>query len=197
MKIVILNTKCSNLTSIKIAIKRLGYHSIITSDPNLVLTAKKIILPGIGTAAAVMKILHQKNLVDIIKNLKQPVLGICLGMQLFCTFSEECSGTNTIGVLNHCSSKLLQVPNLSLPHVGWNNIFFKTNNLLFKNIKKESRFYFLHSYIIPVNRYTIATSYYGIPFSSVIQKDNFFGVQFHPEKSGNTGSQLLKNFLEI
>jgi len=194
---VILNTGCANLTSIRIAIKRLGYISQITSNPDLLLKSKKLIIPGVGTAEAVMNILHQKNLVDIIKNMKQPVLGICLGMQILCRFSEECNGTQTIGVLNNNSTILLKNTNLSLPHVGWNCISFNKPHQLFKNIKQESRFYFVHSYIIPIGTYTLATSNYGIPFSSVIQKNNFFGVQFHPEKSGDIGSQLLKNFLEI
>ncbi|QCI18094.1 imidazole glycerol phosphate synthase subunit HisH [Buchnera aphidicola (Aphis nasturtii)] len=197
MTIVILNTGCANLTSIRIAIKRLGYISQITSNPDLLLKSKKLIIPGVGTAEAVMNILHQKNLVDIIKNMKQPVLGICLGMQILCRFSEECNGTQTIGVLNNNSTILLKNTNLSLPHVGWNCISFNKPHQLFKNIKQESRFYFVHSYIIPIGTYTLATSNYGIPFSSVIQKNNFFGVQFHPEKSGDIGSQLLKNFLEI
>ncbi|QIQ41157.1 MAG: imidazole glycerol phosphate synthase subunit HisH [Buchnera aphidicola (Aphis urticata)] len=197
MTIVILNTGCANLTSIRIAITRLGYISQITSNPDLLLKSKKLIIPGVGTAKAVMNILHQKNLVDIIKNMKQPVLGICLGMQIFCRFSEECHGTKTIGVLNNTSTILLKNSNLSLPHVGWNYISFNKPHRLFTNIKKKSRFYFVHSYIVPVGKYTLATSNYGIPFSSVIQKNNFFGVQFHPEKSGDIGSQLLKNFLEI
>ncbi|QCI16938.1 imidazole glycerol phosphate synthase subunit HisH [Buchnera aphidicola (Aphis helianthi)] len=197
MNIVILNTGCANLTSIRIAIKRLGYIPQITSDPNLLLKCKKLIIPGVGTASAVMNVLHKKNLINIIKNMKQPVLGICLGMQIFCKFSEECNGTNTIGILNNCSTHLLKNLNLSLPHIGWNYITFNKIHPLFKNIQKKSRFYFVHSYIVPVNKYTLATSNYGISFSSVIQKNNFFGVQFHPEKSGDVGAQLLKNFLEI
>ncbi|QFQ31952.1 imidazole glycerol phosphate synthase subunit HisH [Buchnera aphidicola] len=197
MTIVILNTGCANLTSIKIAIKKLGYTSQITSDPYLLLKSKKLIIPGVGTASAVMKILHEKNLVSFIKNMKQPVLGICLGMQIFCQFSEECNGTKTIGILNNDSAVLLKSSNLPLPHIGWNYINIKKKHLLFKNIQKDSRFYFVHSYIVPVGKYTLSTSDYGVSFSSVIQKNNFFGVQFHPEKSGDIGSQLLKNFLEI
>lgn len=197
MTIAILNTGCANLTSIKIAIKRLGYKSQITSNPDLLIKAKKLIVPGVGTASAVMNILNEKNLINIIKNIKQPVLGICLGMQIFCHFSEECNGTNTIGILNDCSTILLKSSKLSLPHVGWNYITFDKIHPLFKNIERDSRFYFVHSYIIPVNKYTLATTNYEICFSSVIQKNNFFGVQFHPEKSGDVGAQLLKNFLEI
>ncbi|QCI18665.1 imidazole glycerol phosphate synthase subunit HisH [Buchnera aphidicola] len=197
MKIVILNTECANLTSIRIAIERLGYTPKITCDPDFLLTCNKLIIPGVGTAASAMNVLHQKNIVNIVKNIKQPVLGICLGMQIFCKFSEECNGINTIGILNNCSTIFLKSSHLSLPHIGWNCISFNTSHPLFKNIKTNSRFYFVHSYIVPINEYTLAETNYGVSFSSVIQKDNFFGVQFHPEKSGDIGSQLLKNFLEI
>ncbi|ALD15067.1 imidazole glycerol phosphate synthase subunit HisH [Buchnera aphidicola (Aphis glycines)] len=197
MEIVILNTGCANLTSIKIAVKKLGYTFQITSNPDSLLKSKKLIIPGVGTASAVMKILYKKNLVNIIKNMKQPVLGICLGMQIFCQLSEECNGTKTIGILNNCSTVLLKSSHLSLPHIGWNCIDIKKKHLLFKNIQNKSRFYFVHSYIIPVGKYTLATSNYDVFFSAVIQKNNFFGVQFHPEKSGDIGAQLLKNFLEI
>ncbi|WP_343154343.1 imidazole glycerol phosphate synthase subunit HisH [Buchnera aphidicola] len=198
MTIVILNTGCANLTSIKIAVQKLGYIPKITSNSNLLKKSRKIIIPGVGTASTAMNILHQKNLVNIIKNIKQPVLGICLGMQIFCEFSEECNGIKTIGVLNDCSTILLKNLNLSVPHIGWNYINFNNkSHPLFKQIQNNSRFYFVHSYIVPINKYTLATSNYGVSFSSVIQKNNFFGVQFHPEKSGNIGAQLLKNFLEI
>lgn len=197
MTIAILNTGCANLTSIRIAIQRLGYISEITTHPNLLIHSKKLIIPGVGSASAVMNMLYQNNLIDIIKNIKQPVLGICLGMQIFCKFSEECNGTNTIGILNNCSATLLKNVNLSLPHIGWNDVNFDQEHPLLKNIQKHSKFYFVHSYIVPINKYTVATTNYGINFSSVIQKNNFFGVQFHPEKSGDVGAQLLKNFLEI
>ena len=196
MDIVILDTGCANLTSIKVAIKKLGYNSIITSKPSTVLKSKKIFLPGVGTASAVMKVLSQKKLINIIKELTQPILGICLGMQLFCYFSEECHGVKTIGIIK--SSVLrLKADDLPLPHIGWNRIMFNKPHPLFKKIPNDSRFYFVHSYIVPINKYTLSTTNYGVNFSAVIQKNNFFGVQFHPEKSGNLGAQLLKNFLEI
>lgn len=196
MDAVIIDTGSANLTSIKVAIERLGYNSIITSKPSLVSKSKKVFLPGVGTASAVMKFLFDKKLVNIIKELTQPILGICLGMQLLCDFSEECDGVKTIGVIK--SSVLrLKTHNLPLPHIGWNQITFNESHPLFKNIINKSRFYFVHSYILPVNKYTLSTTDYGVNFSSVVQKNNFFGVQFHPEKSGNIGSQLLKNFLEM
>ncbi|QCI20258.1 imidazole glycerol phosphate synthase subunit HisH [Buchnera aphidicola (Brachycaudus cardui)] len=196
MNIVIIDTGCANLTSIKVAIKRLGYNAIITSEPSRVLKSNKVFLPGVGTASAVMNFLFEKKLVHIIKKLTQPILGICLGMQLLCDFSEECHGVHTIGIIQ--SSVLrLKTNNLPLPHIGWNKIKFNESHPLFKNIRNNERFYFVHSYIVPINKYTLSTTDYGVNFSSSIQKNNFFGVQFHPEKSGNIGSQLLKNFLEM
>lgn len=197
MNIVIIDTGCANLTSIQVAIKRIGYTSVITSNIDLILKAQKIFLPGVGNAATVMKILHKKNLINTIKNLKHPTLGICLGMQIFCDFSEECIGTETIGIFKNCSAHLLKTTNFPLPHIGWNNISFDDSQPLFKNINKNSRFYFVHSYIVSLNKYTLATSNYEVSFSAVMQKKNFFGVQFHPEKSGSVGAQLLKNFLEM
>lgn len=194
--IVILDTGCANLTSIKVAVKKLGYSPVISSDPDILIRSKKIFLPGVGTASAAMKTLSEKNIINIIKKCKQPILGICLGMQLFCKFSEECHGVKTIGIINS-SAILLKTNNLPLPHIGWNKITFNCSNPLFSKIQNGSRFYFVHSYAIPINKYTLSITNYGISFSSVIQKNNFFGVQFHPEKSGDVGSQLLKNFLEM
>lgn len=196
MNIVIINTDCANLTSIQVAIKKLGYDPIVTDQPSIILQSKKIFLPGVGTASSVMNLLHKKNIIHIFPKLQQNILGICLGMQLFCNFSEECNGTKTIGVME--SSVLrLKHDSLPLPHIGWNKIIFQENHPLFKNIPNYSRFYFVHSYIVPINQYTLSKTNYGINFSSIIQKNNFFGVQFHPEKSGRMGAQLLKNFLEM
>ncbi|QCI21423.1 imidazole glycerol phosphate synthase subunit HisH [Buchnera aphidicola (Hyadaphis tataricae)] len=194
--IVILDTSCANLTSIKVAVEKLGYRTTVSSDLSIIMNAKKIFLPGVGTATAVMKHLYDKQLINIIKNFKKPILGICLGMQLLCNFSEECQGVKTIGVIE--SSVLrLKSNDLPLPHIGWNNISFQKSHPLFKNIPNYSKFYFVHSYVVPINKYTLSTTIYGNHFTSAIQKNNFFGVQFHPEKSGKLGSILLKNFLEI
>lgn len=196
MTLVIVDTGCANLKSIKVAVKKLGYDSIITSKPSIISKSEKIFLPGVGTAFAVMNFLSEKNIINIIREFKKPILGICLGMQLFCDFSEECNGVKTIGIIK--SSVLsLKTNDLPLPHIGWNVITFNKEHPLFKKIPNNSRFYFVHSYIVPINQYTLSTTSYGVDFSSVVQKNNFFGVQFHPEKSGNIGSQLLKNFLEM
>ncbi|CAL4319017.1 imidazole glycerol phosphate synthase subunit HisH [Buchnera aphidicola] len=196
MPIVILNTGCANLASITIAIKKLGYTTIVTCDPAVVHNAKKIVIPGVGSAVTAMRELSRNMIVNVICNVKTPVLGICLGMQLLCNFSEEGGGIKTLGILKTPVYRLRN-KNITLPHIGWNKIIFNRGSILFNNIKTGSRFYFVHSYFVPINKYTLACSDYGISFSSVIQKNNFFGVQFHPEKSGDIGAQLLKNFLEI
>ncbi|CAL4318801.1 imidazole glycerol phosphate synthase subunit HisH [Buchnera aphidicola] len=196
MSIVILDTKCSNLLSVKLSIEKLGYNPIITNDTKIILKAKKLFLPGVGSASEIMKILSSKKLIDVIKNIKCPTLGICLGMQLLSSFSEESNGINMLGILDSCVS-LLNTNDLPLPHTGWNQIFFDNYNPLFKNISSGSWFYFIHSYAFSLNKYTISKTLYNIYFSSSVQKDNFFGVQFHPEKSGCIGEKLLLNFLEM
>ncbi|CAL4042131.1 Imidazole glycerol phosphate synthase subunit HisH [Buchnera aphidicola (Phyllaphis fagi)] len=196
MNIVILDTNCSNLLSVKLSIEKLGYYPIITDDANTILSADKLLIPGVGSSVSIMKQLYKKKLITIIKNLTYPVLGICLGMQLLSSFSEESQGIKMIGIIDS-SVLLLNVGKLPLPHTGWNQIVFSKEHPLFIGIKSGEWFYFNHSYAIPVNQYTISESYYGIHFSSVIQKNNFFGVQFHPEKSGLFGSKLLLNFLEM
>jgi len=196
MNIVIIDTGCANLYSLKYAIQRLGYTPIITRESALISNADKLFLPGVGTPKTAIEQLNLLNLMPIIQSFKKPVLGICLGMQLLCSYSQECSNIKMLNIIHAHVSKLT-VNKLSIPHAGWNNIFIDKNQILFKNIDNKSRFYFVHSYAVAINQYTIARSYYGIYFSSVIKKDNFFGVQFHPEKSGVSGAQLLKNFLEM
>lgn len=194
MKIIIVDTGCANLSSIKFAIEKIGYKVFVTNKKELILNADKIIIPGVGAAQSAMYYLKKYDLVEPIVNFKKPVLGICLGMQLLGQFSYENKKNKTLNIINE-STKLLN-NSLPLPHMGWNKVYLKKNTL-FKNIQNTSYFYFTHSYIISVNKYTIATCQYSEKFSAVLQKDNFFGVQFHPELSGANGLQLLKNFLEI
>lgn len=198
MSIVIVDTGCANLSSVRWAVRRLGYDPITTFNINTILNAKKLLIPGVGTASSVMKHMYQNNLVDVIRKYKKPILGICLGFQLLCACSTESKKkfVKTLNIINE-PVVLLKTRGLSLPHTGWNNVFPVRDHVLFKGISKKSRFYFIHSYGVAVNQYTIATSFYGQKFTSVIQKNNFFGVQFHPEKSGLAGSILLKNFLGI
>ncbi|CUR53054.1 imidazole glycerol phosphate synthase subunit HisH [Buchnera aphidicola] len=195
-KIIIINTGCANFFSLKNAIQRLKYKVKISSNIQDILMAQKIFLPGVGTMRAAMNYLNLFNLIPIIKNLKVPVLGICLGMQIFFSNSQENGCYSALNIIPESIIKL-KSQKLFLPHIGWNIVQFKKNNLLFKNIPFNSRFYFLHSYCSLINQYTLAKTKYGSFFSSAVQKKNFFGVQFHPEKSGKVGEQLLKNFLEI
>ena len=196
MNVVILDTGCANLSSVKWAIERLGYTPEVSRDPDVVLRADKLLLPGVGTAQAAMNQLQERDLIDLIKACTQPVLGICLGMQLLGRGSDENGGVTTLGLVDEPVS-LMDTQGLPLPHMGWNQITAQAGNHLFRNIPDGSYFYFVHSYAMPVNAATIAQCDYGHPFTAALQKDNFFGVQFHPERSGKAGAQLLKNFLEM
>lgn len=196
MNVVILDTGCANLSSVKWAVERLGYAPDVSRDPDVVLRADKLFLPGVGTAQAAMNQLEERDLVDLIKACTQPVLGICLGMQLLGSSSEENGGISTLGIID-AECGLMDTQGLPLPHMGWNQITAQAGNHLFRGIDEESYFYFVHSYAMPINASTIAQCDYGQPFTAAVQKDNFFGVQFHPERSGKAGAQLLKNFLEM
>ncbi|MCK5817818.1 MAG: imidazole glycerol phosphate synthase subunit HisH [Psychromonas sp.] len=197
--IVVIDTGCANLSSVKFAIERLGYNVIISCDGGVLKQADKLFLPGVGTANEAMKNLTSRNLIEPIKNLTQPVLGICLGMQILADASQENANdefVETLGIVEGVIEKM-DVAGLRLPHMGWNQISAKDNEPLFENIPAESYFYFLHSFALPVNDNTIASCEYNTAFSAAINKDNFYGVQFHPERSGKVGSQLIKNFLEL
>lgn len=196
MNVVILDTGCANLDSVRWAIKRLGYDPQVSREADVVLNADKLFLPGVGTAQAAMDQLRQRDLIDLIKACTQPVLGICLGMQLLGSGSDENGGVETLGIIDHPVPKMKDF-GLPLPHMGWNQITPQAGNHLFRGIDDGAYFYFVHSYAMPVNENTIAQCNYGEPVTAAVQKDNFFGVQFHPERSGRAGAQLLKNFLEM
>ncbi|PZD58361.1 imidazole glycerol phosphate synthase subunit HisH [Pantoea ananatis] len=196
MNVVILDTGCANLSSVKWAVERLGYAPEVSRHPDVVLRADKLFLPGVGTAQAAMNQLQERELIELVKACTQPVLGICLGMQLLGSHSEENGGVPTLGIIDHPVS-LMDTQGLPLPHMGWNQITAQAGNHLFRGIDEGSYFYFVHSYAMPVNASTIAQFHYGQAFTAAVQKDNFFGVQFHPERSGKVGAQLLKNFLEM
>ncbi|WP_424405299.1 imidazole glycerol phosphate synthase subunit HisH [Pasteurella sp. PK-2025] len=193
-KLTIINTRCANLSSVKFAFDRLGYHAEITDNIEKIQSADKLILPGVGTASAAMKNLAELGLIDTIRNLKQPVLGICLGMQLMTEYSEE--GNVELLKLMSGRTEKLPVCDLPLPHMGWNKVHYAADHPLFSGIEQDSYFYFVHSYGVLPNPHTIATCDYGVPFSAVIQHNNFYGVQFHPERSGKAGEKLLRNFVE-
>lgn len=196
MDVVILDTGCANLSSVKWAVERLGYQPVVSREKNVVLNADKLFLPGVGTARAAMEQLRERDLVELIKTCTQPVLGICLGMQLLGQRSEETTGIETLDLI-HQPVSLMDTGTLPLPHMGWNQVTAQAGHPLFRNISADSYFYFVHSYAMPVNAATIAQCDYGQPFSAAVQQDNFYGVQFHPERSGKAGAQLIKNFLEM
>jgi glutamine amidotransferase len=192
-KIAIINYKAGNVQSVKFALERLGFVAILTDKPEEIVQAKKVIFPGVGQAGNAMQMLVSLGLNELIPALKQPVLGICLGMQLMCNHSEE-GDTMGLGIFPSNVKKF--DTSLKVPHIGWNAIL-KTNCKLFNGIRDKSFAYFVHSYYVPLNEYTTAVSEYGTGFSAAIRKDNFYGCQFHPEKSGNIGHQILANFLML
>jgi len=206
--IVIIDTGCANLSSVRFAIERLGYDVVVSKDPAILQQATKLFLPGVGTAKEAMANLIERDLVEEIKKLTQPVLGICLGMQMLAegseeVFAEKASSDDaenevikTLGLVDGFVEKMDVAP-LRSPHMGWNQITPKLDEPLFKDIPAGSYFYFVHSYALPVNENTIASCEYGTPFTAAVNKNNFYGVQFHPERSGKAGAQLIKNFLEL
>ncbi len=179
----------------KSAIGRHGYEPLVSRDPEVVLRADKLFLPGVGTAQAAMDQLRDRELIDLIKACTQPVLGICC-MQLLGKRSEENNGVDLLGIIEEEVPKMTD-HGLPLPHMGWNRVYAKAGDRLFRGIEEGAYFYFVHSYAMPVNPYTIAQCNYGEAFTAAVQKDNFFGVQFHPERSGSAGAQLLKNFRDV
>jgi glutamine amidotransferase len=189
MKLVIINYGAGNTQSVKYAFQRLGLNPVLSDNKEEILSADKIIFPGVGHAKAAMDVLKEKNLHTLIPDLKQPVLGICLGMQLMCKFSEE-GNTECLGIIDE-TVKLFE-PKLKVPHVGWN----KSVGSWQLTVDSENWYYFVHSYYVPKNEFTTLTCNYITEFSAAIQKNNFYAVQFHPEKSGRTGEALLKNFIE-
>lgn len=193
MNIVIVKYNAGNVTSVNFALQRLGINAVLTDDVNDILQADKIIFPGVGAAAPAMKYLREKRLDVLIKNVRQPFLGVCLGMQLLCNYSEE-GNTNCIGVFNQSIKKFTGKE--KIPQMGWNNIY-DLKSSLFNGVDENEYMYFVHSYYAELSDDTIATTNYNIEYSSALQKDNFYAVQFHPEKSSAAGEKILKNFIEL
>ena len=194
-EIVLINSGGANLSSIKFALERLGWKTILTADKEIIKNAQKLILPGVGNAQYAMKLLNELDLINLIKSLTQPVLGICLGMQLLFNHSEE-SNTDCLGIINQNVIKLPQSKNFPIPHMGWNSIVINNDNPLLDGIKDGDYCYFVHSYYAPKGINTLAHCEYSDSISAVVQKDNFYGCQFHPEKSSDVGNKILRNFLE-
>ena len=185
--------------SVDYALQRLGINPVITNDHEFIRSADKVIFPGVGEASTTMNYLKKEKLDSLIRNLKQPVLGICLGMQLMCRHSEE-NNTSCIGIFDEKVKRFLPEPGTEfinkVPQMGWNSIY-QLKGRIFENINDDSFVYFVHSYYVSTGKDTTALSDYIIPFSAALQKDNFYATQFHPEKSGKIGSAMLDNFLKI
>ena len=193
MKIAIINYGAGNIQSILFAIERLGYTAVLTNNPDEIQQADKVIFPGVGEASYAMQKLIESGLDSLIPNLKQPVLGICLGMQLMCHHSEE---GNTVGLGIFDANVIRFSNNVKVPQMGWNQIY-DLKSLLFKGINENEYMYLVHSYYVPNCKEAIATSNYDVEYASALQKNNFYGTQFHPEKSGDVGEQILANFLKL
>lgn len=191
--IAILKYNAGNVKSVENAVRNLGFEVIVTDDEQQLKSADKVIFPGVGEASSAMKYLKKIKLDKLIKSLQQPVLGICLGMQLMCEYSEE-GNTKGLGIFQTKVKKI--PPQYLVPHMGWNN-FISLKGELFQNINLENDCYFVHSFYAEICAETTAVTDYILPFSAGLQKENFYATQFHPEKSAETGLQILKNFLEL
>lgn len=196
MNVAIIQYNAGNVCSVEYALRRLGVEPVLTADPELLRKADRIIFPGVGEAAYTMDYLHRSGLDGLIKSLQQPLLGICLGMQLMCSHSEE-GDVDCLDIF-HVPVKRF-VPSVEgrekVPHMGWNTLE-QTCSPLFKDFGVEEYVYFVHSYYVPVNEATAAVTHYIHPFSAALQQGNFYATQFHPEKSGSVGERILRNFLD-
>jgi glutamine amidotransferase len=195
MKTAIIKYNAGNIQSVMYALDRIGADYVWTDDPETVKTADKVIFPGVGEASTAMQYLRERKLDLLIKDLKQPVLGTCVGMQLLCSHSEE-NDTEGIGVFDVSVKRFAQIPNFKVPHTGWNTIFDYKSPLT-KHIANNAFVYFVHSYAAPVCPYTVATCDYVAPFSAMLHHNNFYAAQFHTEISGDVGQQILENFLGL
>ncbi len=193
MKTVLIKYNAGNIQSVLYALERLGVAAEVTDDAEKIKAADKVIFPGVGEASSAMEYLKARNLDKVIKDLKQPVLGVCLGMQLMCTYSEE-NETECLGIFEEKVLRFDGGTNLKVPQMGWNNIY-NLKSPLMENVDENSYCYFVHSYYTSIGQHTIATTDYTKPFSAALNKDNFYGVQFHAEKSADAGEQILKNFI--
>jgi imidazole glycerol-phosphate synthase subunit HisH len=191
--IVIINYGAGNIQSIMFAIERLGYKAVLSNNPEEIKAADKVIFPGVGEASYAMKMLKESGLDTLIPTLTQPVLGICLGMQLMCKHSQE-GDTTGLGIFD---VDVLKFTNkVKVPQMGW-NVIYNLKSELFKDIAEKEYMYLVHSFYAPLCKETIAITDYEIEYSSALENDNFYGTQFHPEKSGDVGEQILNNFLKI
>lgn len=201
MKVAIVKYNAGNIYSVYCACQRLGVEAEITDDPEVIRSADRVIFPGVGEARAAMQHLEATGLADVIRGLRQPVLGICIGMQLLCSHSEEgdvdCLGIFDVPVVRFRPSD----PQLKVPQMGWNTVApcegVEGTSILFNNVSASDYVYYVHSYHVPLCPYTVAVTDYDGPYSAALHRDNFWATQFHPEKSGSVGEQILRNFLQL
>ena len=195
MNVVIIDTSCANLSSLRFGVERLGYKVAVTDNADQIKSADKVFLPGVGAAGAAMRIIKEKGIPEIVKGLEQPVLGICLGMQLMTEHSAE-GNVDCLGLIPG-NVRPIKADGLRLPHMGWNTLTEIKDSPLFEGISQQDYFYFVHSLCVAPSEYTLATCDYGQTFSASIHHKNFYGVQFHPERSGKSGARVIQNFLEM
>ena len=193
MKIAIIRYNAGNIHSVRLAVQRLGFEPLVTDEPEVIRIADKVIFPGVGEASSAMRYIRQNGIAALLPELQQPVLGICLGLQLMCRYSEE-NDTSCLEIFDAAVRKF--PPKDKVPHIGWNTIR-ALNGVLFAGIDPEAYVYFVHSYYAELGPQTTARTDYILSFSAALQWRNFYAVQFHPEKSGAVGEQILKNFLEL
>ena len=194
MKLAVVKYNAGNIQSVSYALERMNVNFEVTSDPEKIKVADKVIFPGVGEASTTMEYLRNTKLDKVVKELKQPVLGICLGMQLLCRHSEE-NDTECLGVFDEVVKKFESSPKFKVPHMGWNSLL-DTNDWIGKELNGKY-VYFVHSFYVPVNTNTSAKTDYAVPFSAAMRKNNFYAVQFHPEKSAEAGEQILNSFLKL
>jgi glutamine amidotransferase len=196
METVIIQYNAGNIQSVLYALERLGVNALVTDDSEKIKSASRVIFPGVGEASTAMQYLKERQLDQLIVSLKQPVLGICLGMQLMCAYSEE-NNTDCLGIFNEQVKQFKpDTISVKVPQMGWNTIT-RLQSSLFKGVEENSYAYFVHGYYASIGTHTIAQTNYILDYSSALHKDNFYGVQFHPEKSAKVGEQIIQNFLSI
>ena len=193
--IAIIDYKMGNLRSVENALKRLGAEFCVTADPVVSRSADRVLLPGVGNAAEAMENLRKAGLVEVIRSLRRPVLGICVGMQVMCRHSEE-GDVECLNIFDARVKRFVPAPDVKVPHMGWNRIG-NLESKLFKGLDGGSYVYFVHSYYPELCPDTIATSHHGVMFSAALKYENFYGTQFHPEKSGDVGERIIENFLKL
>lgn len=194
--IVLVDAGVTNIGSVRYALQRLGVDAGMTDDANRIRAADRVILPGVGAAGPGMQRLRERGLIEVIRGLRQPVLGVCLGMQLLFEHSDE-GASDCLGVIPGRVRRLADAEGVRIPHMGWNRLHHNSDDILLADVDEGAWCYFVHSYAAPVTTHTLASSHYGTSFAAVVRRDNFYGTQFHPERSSSTGAAILENFLRL